>query len=213
MLRPIPLSDKPSVQRRLEPLRRSRGRSSAPLDLPLRDSRRGSMAPVLSAGSCGRPAWPGPTASSARSPSRTGNRRCSTVTTITQRGGLPSTAKLAQLRIGRDRGAAVDPDRLADAGDQEQQRDARVADDVAQAVDAVVAAPVGDQQRLLVGTRTKPGGSPRGEQSSPPGRRSQARRTAPPRSARGSAALMWSISLATAGRHRVGYMPRAGRAW
>ena len=55
-----------------------------------------------------------------------------------------------QLRIGRDLGAADDAHRLADAGDEEQQRDARIAHQVAQAVDAIVAAAVGDEQRVLV---------------------------------------------------------------
>ena len=57
---------------------------------------------------------------------------------------------LRQRRIGRDRGAADDPDGLAAAGNEEQQRDARIDEDVAQRVDAVVAAPVGNEQRLLV---------------------------------------------------------------
>src|SRR5215470_13269702 len=57
---------------------------------------------------------------------------------------------LRQRRIGRDHGAAGDPDGLAAARDQEQQGDARIGDDIAQRVDAVVAAPVGHKQRLLV---------------------------------------------------------------
>ncbi len=55
-----------------------------------------------------------------------------------------------QVRIDRERGAAHHPDGLADAGDQEQEGDARIAHDVAQAVDAVVAAAVGHHQGLSV---------------------------------------------------------------
>ncbi len=72
-------------------------------------------------------------------------------TTSTLRGSLPLTAKLSiSVGIDRDRGAAVDAQRLADAGNEEQQRDARVAQDIAEAVDAVVAGPVGQRQRALV---------------------------------------------------------------
>ena len=46
------------------------------------------------------------------------------------------------MRVGRQYAAAIDAQCLADAGDQEQQRDTRVTDDVAQAIDALVAAPV-----------------------------------------------------------------------
>src|SRR5262249_54576673 len=55
-----------------------------------------------------------------------------------------------QRRIGRDCGAAVDANGLAAARNEEEQRHARVRKDIAQAVDAVIAAPVGNQQRLLV---------------------------------------------------------------
>src|SRR6516165_1840560 len=57
---------------------------------------------------------------------------------------------VTQLRIGRDCGAAVDANGLAAARNEEEQRHARVRKDVAQAVDAVVAAPVGNKQRLFV---------------------------------------------------------------
>src|SRR5262249_36751176 len=46
-----------------------------------------------------------------------------------------------QLRIGRDCGAAVDANGLAAARNEEKQRHARVRKDVAQAVDAIIAAP------------------------------------------------------------------------
>ena len=55
-----------------------------------------------------------------------------------------------QCRVDAELGAAVDPQCGAGTGDQEQQADARVADDVAERVDAVVAAPVGDHQRAFV---------------------------------------------------------------
>jgi hypothetical protein len=57
---------------------------------------------------------------------------------------------LQQVGIGADHRPAVDPEGRARAGDQEHQRHARVADHVAQAVDAVVAATVGQDQRALV---------------------------------------------------------------
>jgi hypothetical protein len=76
----------------------------------------------------------------------------STETTITVRGALPSMTKLCVSAgsVG-DRGTAVHADRLAASRNEEQQRHARVVDDVAQRVDAVVAAPVRYEQRLLVG--------------------------------------------------------------
>src|SRR5204863_4250571 len=54
-----------------------------------------------------------------------------------------------QFRIDGDIRAPVDPQRLADTWDQEQQRNARILDEVVEAVRAVVAAPVRDQQGLL----------------------------------------------------------------
>jgi hypothetical protein len=48
------------------------------------------------------------------------------------------------------RRAAVDPQRLADAGDQKQQRYPRIGNDVSQRVDPVVAAPVGQQKGLRI---------------------------------------------------------------
>src|SRR6266508_3397732 len=57
---------------------------------------------------------------------------------------------LPQIRIDRDRGAAVNADGLATARDQEQKRDPWIVQDVAQAIDAVIATPVGYKQRLLV---------------------------------------------------------------
>ena len=55
-----------------------------------------------------------------------------------------------QLRIGRNDGAAVDPHGFADAGNEKQQRDARVAHEVAQRIDAIVAATVGDDEGVCV---------------------------------------------------------------
>jgi hypothetical protein len=47
-------------------------------------------------------------------------------------------------------GDAICPQRLADARHHEQQRHTRIADDVPQAVDAVVSAPIGQDQGLGV---------------------------------------------------------------
>ena len=57
---------------------------------------------------------------------------------------------LHQFGIDRDRGAAIHAQGLAHAGNQKQQRDARIAHDVAEAVDAVVARPVGNRDGLIV---------------------------------------------------------------
>ena len=54
-------------------------------------------------------------------------------------------------------------------GNEEQQRDARIGDQVAQAVDAVVAAAVRHDDGLVVDDAHEAVGSPRGEQSSPSG--------------------------------------------
>jgi hypothetical protein len=51
---------------------------------------------------------------------------------------------LRQRRIGRDCSAAVDADGLAAAWNEEQERNPRVVQDVAQTIDAVVAAPIGN---------------------------------------------------------------------
>src|SRR3984957_7752218 len=50
--------------------------------------------------------------------------------------------RCTELAVDADRRASIDAQCPANPGDQEQQRDARVADDVAQGIDAVVAAPV-----------------------------------------------------------------------
>ena len=76
----------------------------------------------------------------------------------TQRGSLPPMAKLAissgSIEIDR---AAVHPQGLADTGNEEQQRDARIAHDVAQAIDTVVAGAVRDGERLVVEDAHKAG--------------------------------------------------------
>ena len=56
----------------------------------------------------------------------------------------------AQLGVADDDGAAGDPERVADAGDDEDQADGRVAQEVAEGVEPAVAEPVGDRQRALV---------------------------------------------------------------
>ena len=80
----------------------------------------------------------------------------STATTSTLRGALPCMVKLAHSAgsveiVARPitRSVSLTP------GNQEQQRDARVVDQVAQAVDAVVAAPVRDHQGLVVDARAR----------------------------------------------------------
>ena len=55
-----------------------------------------------------------------------------------------------QRRRADDRRAAVDAQRVLEAGDEEQQADRRVGQQVAHGVDAVVARPVGDQKRRVV---------------------------------------------------------------
>ena len=72
-------------------------------------------------------------------------------TTTTLSGGLPSTASRSRKRgIDRDPRLAVDAQRLVHAGDEEEQADRRVDDDVLQRVEPVVAGPVGDGDRAVV---------------------------------------------------------------
>ena len=71
--------------------------------------------------------------------------------TMTVRGALPSILNDASRSgIGRYLRAAVDAQRAAGARNQEQQRHPRIAHDVAQGIDAVVAAAIRHHQRLLV---------------------------------------------------------------
>ena len=79
-------------------------------------------------------------------------------TISTQRGSLPLTAKLCissgSIEIeARPLTRSVSPM----PGNEKQQRDARIAHDVAEAVDAVVAGPVGDSERLVVEDTHKTG--------------------------------------------------------
>ena len=72
------------------------------------------------------------------------------------------------VRVGRhDRGAAH-AQLLAEARHEEDQAHPRVGDDVAQRVEAVVAAAVGDDQGALVAHDDEAGPVPRGDWSSPP---------------------------------------------
>ena len=75
----------------------------------------------------------------------------STSTSSPSFGVLPSTASgsSSAASVG-EHGAPVDAERVADAGDQEQQPDVRVREDVAQRVGELVAGPLGDEQRSLV---------------------------------------------------------------
>ena len=60
-------------------------------------------------------------------------------------GTFPSTAeRLEQLGVGDDRGAAVDPERVADTGNEEQQPDVRISEDIAQRVGEPVSGAVRD---------------------------------------------------------------------
>src|SRR5580693_109770 len=59
-------------------------------------------------------------------------------------------ARREQRGIGDERRAAVDAKRLADAGDHEQDADARINEDVAQRIGEPVAGPIGDEQRAIV---------------------------------------------------------------
>src|SRR5258707_11617811 len=80
----------------------------------------------------------------------------STATTTTHLGGLPSITKRASTSpCGRDVRAPVHAERFADARDQKQQGDTRVEHDVAQTVDAIVAAPLGQQERVRILYRHK----------------------------------------------------------
>ena len=66
-------------------------------------------------------------------------------------GVLPSTARASEQRgVGGERGAAVDPQRVADAGDQEEQPHVGVREDVAERVGELVAGPLGHEERSLV---------------------------------------------------------------
>lgn len=58
-----------------------------------------------------------------------------------------------QLRIDRYPRAPIDAQRFADARDQEEQRDARIGDDVLEIINSIVAGPIGDSQRSLVEDR------------------------------------------------------------
>src|SRR5262245_16600189 len=57
---------------------------------------------------------------------------------------------LHQLGVDRDRSAAVHPQRFADARNEKQERNARIAHDVAETVNAIVAWTVGNRERFLV---------------------------------------------------------------
>ena len=73
------------------------------------------------------------------------------VTTMTVVGNLPSIANDSRSSGSVENSSgAVDPQRHADAGHEEQQADPRIDDQVAQRVEAVVATPIGHQQRSLV---------------------------------------------------------------
>jgi hypothetical protein len=74
------------------------------------------------------------------------------------RGTLPFTASGSSTGIGGIARAAVDPQRLVDAGDEEDQSDTGPYQQVADRIDPIVAEPVGDQQRLVVEHVDKAGG-------------------------------------------------------
>ena len=100
---------------------------------------------------CGRPWRPPPTGASGSAPSSSAGR---------PRPPRPRSRPWARGRAPRSgpaasgsaliRGAAVDAQGLGHARDEEQQPDVRVVDDVALAIQAVVARPVGDRERPLV---------------------------------------------------------------
>src|SRR4029453_4400076 len=104
---------------------------------------------------------------------------------------------LHQVRIDRDRSAAVHAQRFANAGNEKQERNARIAHDVPEAVDAIVSRPIGIASVLSSGTRTNPRASPFGEQSRPSGPEvAMATNGAASISLR-YPSLIWSISLMT----------------
>jgi hypothetical protein len=78
-------------------------------------------------------------------------KHCSTSTTSAVTGRLPPTASRSSSASSREIVArAVDSQRVLAPGDEEDQTDVAVLDDVAHAVEAVVAEPVGDDQVVLV---------------------------------------------------------------
>src|SRR6516165_2092779 len=60
-------------------------------------------------------------------------------------------------RISGDAGAPDHPNSLADAGNEKQQRHPRITDNIAQRIDAIVAAAVRNEQRLFIGHAHKAG--------------------------------------------------------
>src|SRR5262245_60908496 len=87
---------------------------------------------------------------------------------------------LHQLWIDGDRSAAIHAQGLTHAGDQKKQRDARITYNIAKAVNAVVAGPVGNGERLVVENTYKAGGIALGrtiEAFGPAGRDCQERRS------------------------------------
>ena len=67
-------------------------------------------------------------------------------------GNLPSMANDSRSAASVESSAVpLTRKRHADAGHEEQQPDPRIDDEVAQRVESVVAAPIGHQQRSLVG--------------------------------------------------------------
>ncbi|MNN46483.1 hypothetical protein D3C81_1608650 [compost metagenome] len=62
-----------------------------------------------------------------------------------------------QLRISADRRRTIDPQRLANPRNNEQQRHPRIVQHIAQSIDAVVTWAIGQRQRAFVNDPHKPG--------------------------------------------------------
>jgi hypothetical protein len=77
-------------------------------------------------------------------------------------------ARGEQLGVLDDLRLPIDAERVSDAGNQEEQRDSRVVEQVSERVGDSVARALGISSVRSSSTRTKPAGSPRGETSSPP---------------------------------------------
>ena len=90
---------------------------------------------------------------------------------------LAVDGRLTQLGVADDDRVAADAQGVGDAGDQEYQADVRVAQYVAEGVEASVAEPVGDASVRSSSTFTKPAGSPFGETSAVPSSSAEAMKT------------------------------------
>ena len=148
----------------------------------------------------GVPRLRAPTAASAGTPWRSGGTPTSISTTSASSGPVALDLQVVEeVGVGDEPGASVDPQRVAAAGDHEEQADVRVLQDVAVAVRPPVAGPLGDRDRVLVDDVhqvARPGRPSARRRSCRRPRRSRPRRTArsPARRRRGRSAPYRSLS-------------------